>query len=66
MCIRAVGIITFIGVFLFVMLFEGRARYLFNSTAVFGGIAAMGYYKLADGKKEKISLEKIYRKSINS
>ncbi|MCH5343369.1 MAG: hypothetical protein J1E64_04960 [Acetatifactor sp.] len=47
-CIRTVGIVTFIGIFLFVMLFEGRARYLFNSIAVFSTMAVVGYYNLAN------------------
>ena len=47
-CIRTVGIVTFIGIFLFVMLFEGRARYLFNSIAVFSTMAVVGYCNLAD------------------
>ena len=46
--IRTVGIVTFIGIFLFVMLFEGRARYLFNSIAVFSTMAAVSYCNLAD------------------
>lgn len=42
MCIRAVWIVTFIGTFLFVMLFEGRARYLFNIIPVFSSMAVAG------------------------
>lgn len=45
--IRVVGILTFIGVFLFVMLFEGRARYLFNSVPVFSTMAVIGFCKLS-------------------
>ncbi len=37
-----VGVVTFIGMFLFVMLFEGRARYLYNNTALFSVLASMG------------------------
>lgn len=48
MCIRTVGILTFIGVFLFVMLFEGRARYLYNTIPVFSTMALIGYCELAD------------------
>ena len=46
--IRVAGILTFIGVFLFVMLFEGRARYLFNSIIVFTTMAVIGYSELID------------------
>ncbi len=45
---RTVLIVAFIGLFLFVMLFEGRSRYLFNSACIFILIAVMGYYKLTD------------------
>lgn len=45
--ISTIGIVTFIGVFLFVMLFEGRARYLYNTIPVFSTMAVMGYCKLA-------------------
>jgi len=48
MRVRVTGIVFFIGVFLFVMLFEGRARYLFNNISVFTVISAMGYYRLAE------------------
>ncbi len=47
MLIRITGIVYFIGIFLFVMLFEGRARYLFNSVPVFVVLAVMGYWDLA-------------------
>lgn len=46
--IRVVSILTFIGVFLFLMLFEGRARYLYNTIALFAVMAVTGYYKLAE------------------
>lgn len=46
--ISGVSIVTFIGIFLFVMLFEGRARYLLNSVAVFSTMAVCGYCKCAD------------------
>lgn len=47
LCIHTVGILIFVGLFLFVMLFEGRARYLFNQTAVFVMLAVAGYCGLA-------------------
>lgn len=46
--IRLTGMITFTGVFLFVMLFEGRARYLYNNVPVFAAMAVIGYGKLAE------------------
>ena len=46
--IRTVSIVTFIGVFLFVMLFEGRARYLYNSIPVFSTMAVMAYCTLGE------------------
>lgn len=46
--ISETAIVTFIGIFLFVMLFEGRARYLLNSAAVFSTMAVCGYCKCAD------------------
>ncbi len=48
MCIRTIRIVIFIGTFLFVMLFEGRARYLFNITPVFVAMAVAGYCEFAD------------------
>lgn len=36
-------IITFIGIFLFVMLFEARARYLYNTIPVFSTMAVLGW-----------------------
>lgn len=45
---RTVLTVAFIGLFLFVILFEGRSRYLFNSACIFIIIAVMGYYKLTD------------------
>lgn len=41
--LRVVQILIFIGIFLFVMLFEGRARYLLNNVPVFVTMAAFGY-----------------------
>lgn len=46
--ISTVGIAIFIGMFLFVMLFEGRARYLYNSIPVFATMAVIGYCKFGD------------------
>lgn len=40
---RTTGIVIFIGAFLFVMLFEGRARYLLNNTPVLVSMAVLGY-----------------------
>lgn len=58
MSVHAAGIVTFIGMFLFVMLFEGRARYLYNHLPVFATMAVMGFCGLAapgvrrrDGRK---------------
>lgn len=48
--ISTVLILTFIGVFLFVMLFEGRARYLYTSVPVFVTMAVTGFYKLVNLK----------------
>lgn len=48
--ISTVLILTFIGVFLFVMLFEGRARYLYTSVPVFVTMSVMGFYKLVNFK----------------
>lgn len=42
-----VEIVTFIGIFLFVMLFEGRARYLLTTVPVFITMAVRGYSELA-------------------
>ena len=39
-------IVIFIGMFLFVMLFEARARYLYNTIPVFSVMAVFGYYEL--------------------
>lgn len=59
--IDGMAVVTFIGIFLFVMLFEGRARYLLNSVAVFSAMAVCGFCKCADmilfripGGKKKI------------
>lgn len=41
--IRVAAMVYFLGLFLFVMLFEGRARYLFNGIAALAAIAAFGY-----------------------
>ena len=46
LCLSTVMIVTFIGMFLFVMLFEARARYLYNTIPVFSVMAVFGYYKL--------------------
>lgn len=43
LCIYTVEIVNFLGIFFFVMLFEGRARYLLNHTAVFLTMAVLGY-----------------------
>lgn len=41
--VRTVGVVAFIGMYLFVMLFEGRARYLYNSVPVFVMMAVLGF-----------------------
>ena len=46
LCLSTVMIVTFIGMFLFVMLFEARARYLYNTIPVFSVMAVFGYYEL--------------------
>ena len=46
-CMDILGLLIFLGVFLFVMLFEGRARYLLNYLPVFITIAVLGYGKAA-------------------
>lgn len=46
--IRTVAILNFIGVFLFLMLFEGRARYLYNSITIFSTMAVLGYCKFVE------------------
>lgn len=51
--ISIIGVVTFIGVFLFVMLFEGRARYIYNTIPVFSTMAVMGYCKLINFKSLK-------------
>ena len=43
LCVSVAMIVTFIGVFLFVMLFEARARYLYNMIPVFSTMAVLGY-----------------------
>lgn len=48
MQIRTICILIFIGIFLFVMLFEGRARYLYNTIPVFSTMAVIGYCDWAD------------------
>ena len=45
-CIHSAGILIFIGMFFFVLLFEGRARYLLNYVPVFMTMAVTGYTKL--------------------
>lgn len=42
---RAVWILIFVGIFLFVMLFEGRARYLYTSIPIFSTMAVVGYWE---------------------
>lgn len=44
----AAVILHFVGLFFFMMLFEGRARYLYNSVAVFATMAVLGYCKFVD------------------
>ena len=39
-------VVIFIGMFLFVMLFEARARYLYNTIPVFSVMAVLGYCEL--------------------
>lgn len=46
LCLATVMIVTFIGMFLFVMLFEARARYLYNTIPVFSVMAVLGYCEL--------------------
>lgn len=46
LCLSTVMIVTFIGMFLFVMLFEARARYLYNTIPVFSVMAILGYCEL--------------------
>lgn len=46
---RLITIIVFVGAFLFVLLFEGRARYLYNNIPVFILAAAVGCSKLSEG-----------------
>lgn len=41
LCLSTVMIVTFIGMFLFVMLFEARARYLYNTIPVFSVMAVL-------------------------
>lgn len=48
LCLSTVMILTFIGMFLFIMLFEGRSRYLYNTVPVFCVMAVSGYCKLYD------------------
>lgn len=48
MQIRTICILIFIGIFLFVMLFEARARYLYNTIPVFSTMAIIGYCDFAD------------------
>ena len=43
LCLSTTMIVTFIGMFLFVMLFEARARYLYNTVPVFSVMAVLGY-----------------------
>ena len=46
LCLSTVMIVIFIGMFLFIMLFEGRSRYLYNTVPVFCVMAVSGYCKL--------------------
>lgn len=46
LCLSTVMIVIFIGTYLFVMLFEARARYLYNTVPVFSTIAMLGYGEL--------------------
>lgn len=46
LCVSVAMIVTFIGMFLFVMLFEARARYLYNMVPIFSVMAVLGYCKL--------------------
>lgn len=46
LCVSVAMIVTFIGMFLFVMLFEARARYLYNMIPVFSTIAVLGWCEL--------------------
>lgn len=46
LCLSTVMIVTFIGMFLFIMLFEGRSRYLYNTVPVFCVMTISGYCKL--------------------
>lgn len=55
MMISAVMILHFVGIFLFLMLFEGRARYLYNSIAVFAVMAVMGYHKTVEVLQDFVS-----------
>ncbi len=48
LCLSTVMIVIFIGMFLFIMLFEGRSRYLYNTVPVFCVMAVSGYCKLYD------------------
>ena len=46
-CLDTVVILIFLGIFFFVMLFEGRARYLLNYLPVFITMAVLGYGRTA-------------------
>lgn len=46
LCLSTVMVLTFIGMFLFIMLFEARARYLYNTIPVFAVMAVLGYCEL--------------------
>ena len=46
LCVSTAMVVTFIGMFFFVMLFEARARYLYNTVPVFSVMALLGYCKL--------------------
>ena len=44
----SVGLLTFVGIFLFLMLFEGRARYLYNNVALLATLSVGGYVLFVD------------------
>lgn len=46
LCMRTVNVVFFIGLFFFVLLFEGRARYLLNNVPILITMSALGYSEL--------------------
>ncbi len=58
-CIDTMTILTFLGIFLFVMLFEGRARYLLNYLPVFITIAVLGYGRAARAVLPRIKTDRL-------